>query len=158
LPELREALEHYGLSVGDAEGAVALIRGRPEPVRAKLVATLDFCLANAVGADAGVRAWLLAVLAGVDGDPWRTQVRQVAAEGDGPALARLVQEGEVGRQPPAFLALLAADFRLPSGPDRVNLLRQAQRLYPSDFWVNHDLASELYRRVFPGSYRVVAAD
>jgi tetratricopeptide (TPR) repeat protein len=38
-------------------------------------------------------------------------------------------------------------------------LRQAQRLYPGDFWVNHDLASELFQRDHSGiSYRVVAAD
>jgi serine/threonine-protein kinase len=45
-PELRGALEAYGLRVGDTEKAVARIGGRPGPVREQLVAALDFCLFN----------------------------------------------------------------------------------------------------------------
>jgi serine/threonine protein kinase len=158
-PQLRAALEAYGLRVGDAAQAVALVGGRPEPVREKLVAALDICLANARREGDGVRAWLLAVLAGVDGDPWRTRARRATAGGDGPALARLVREPDAGRQPPAFLALLAVDFPLPDGPDKIELLRRVQQRYPGDFWSNHDLASALYQRVNPaGSYRVAAAD
>jgi hypothetical protein len=51
-PELRGAPEGYGLRVGDAEGAVARIGPRPEPVRAKLVA------ATASKAKSKVRAML----------------------------------------------------------------------------------------------------
>jgi tetratricopeptide (TPR) repeat protein len=149
-PELRGALEAYGLRVGDAERAVGLVGRRPGPVREKVVGALDFCLANAAQEGAGVREWLLAVLAGVDGDPWRTRVRQAFAGRDGRALARLVREAEVGRQPPGFLALLAVDFGPPAGADRVSLLRRAQRRYPGDFWVNLSLAYDLHQHVNRG--------
>src|SRR5262249_40756583 len=139
-PELRAALERYGLRVGDAEGAVGLIGRRPQPVQGKLVAALDFCLREARWDEARARTWLLAVLAGIDSDPWRTRVRQAMASRGRLPLASLVKEAEAGRQPPAFLALLTADFPLPSGSDSVSLLLDAQRRYPGDFWVNYELA------------------
>jgi superkiller protein 3 len=130
-------------------------------VRAKLVTALDFCLANAGRGEAEAQSWLLAVLAGVDGDRWRTRARRAAARGDGPALAGLVEEAEAARQAPAFLALLAAAFLRGDVQDKIkiDLLRRAQQRYPGDFWLNHDLAHALYLGVHPGSlYRAVAAD
>jgi serine/threonine-protein kinase len=152
-PLLRGALEGYGLRVGEVEQAVALLRRRPAPARQKVEGVLDFCLYEAKG-DAGARAWLTAVLAGVDGDPWRTRVRQAAAGHDGAALMKRAREPEAGEQPPAFLALLAAALPPQAGRDKLALLRQAQSRYPGDFWANHDLAQALERRTAPGeSYR-----
>jgi tetratricopeptide (TPR) repeat protein len=149
-PALRKAVEDYGLRVGDAGPAVALIGGRPEPVRPKLVAALDFCLVNAAGEDAGVRDWLLAVLAGVDGDPWRARARRALAGRDRAALTKLVREADAGRQPPAFLALLGQYLPPHAVRDKIDLLRRAQQRYPGDFWINFSLADALYHSSFPG--------
>src|SRR5262249_48130439 len=95
-PELKKALEDYGLRGGGPGPAAAVIGRRPGPVRQKLVGALDFCLHNAVTEEARVRGWLTAVLAGVDGDPWRIRVRRAVAEGNRPALVRLAREAEAG--------------------------------------------------------------
>jgi tetratricopeptide (TPR) repeat protein len=146
-PELRSALEGYGLRLSDPAQAKALLARRPGPVQEKLVAALDFCLANAARQDAGARAWLLAVLHGIDGDPWRKRVRQAAAVEDWPAVLRLLREPEASRQPPAFLALVAVDFPLQNTEEKIDLLRRTQGRYPGDFWANHDLAASLWNRI-----------
>jgi serine/threonine-protein kinase len=157
-PPLRVALERYGLRVGDAKGAVALVGGRPRPVREKLVAGLDFCLVHTPRGQTEARAWLLAVLAGVDGDSWRTQARQAAGRGDRPALARLLRRAEAARQPPELLALLAVVF-LDQDSHKLALLRRAQQSKPGDFWVNHNLGYALSERFNPSRLnRAVTAD
>jgi serine/threonine protein kinase/Flp pilus assembly protein TadD len=156
-PELRVALERYGLRVGDTRGAVALIGRRPKPVREKLVAALDFCLANAeMGRQVQARAWLLAVLAGADGNTWRMRARRAY----GPALARLVRMPEAARQPRAFLALLVGAAGAFEGQEKLKLalLRRAHQRSPGDFWVANDLAFELFKRFRRGTFRRPTAE
>jgi serine/threonine-protein kinase len=154
--ELRRALEEYGLRVSDAGQARVLLGRRPGPVREKLVAALDFCLANAARQDAGVRAWLLTVLDRIDPDSWRLRVRRAAAVEDWPTVLRLLREPEASRQPAAFLALVAVDFPLQNTDEKIDLLRQTQGRYPADFWANHDLAVALLQRVIRNPWDHVA--
>src|SRR5262249_30470649 len=138
LSRLKDALQEYGLKVGNGEpaAAVALIEGRPAVVRPTVVAALDLYLGNAKAAARKDRRWLRAVLHGVDPDPWREQVRRalwVGGERASLLLLELARQARVDQQKPAFLVSLAQ--HLPRGPDHIliDLLRRAHRQYPTDF-------------------------
>jgi tetratricopeptide (TPR) repeat protein len=139
LTPIREALRKYGLAIGSLAPAEAGARvlSRPEAVRRNLVAALDECLKLTPGQETVARAWLLAVLAAADNDPWRAQVRKAMAAGDRKALARLTQAVDVEKQPPSFLIPVAENLDMLA---RIALLRQIQRAYPADLWANEFLA------------------
>jgi tetratricopeptide (TPR) repeat protein len=146
-PEVRDALEHYGIKIGaraPAEAA-AIIQGRPEPVRAILVAALDRCLRLAPQGDKQARQWLLATLDAADSDAWRVRVRRAALDGDRKALEALARDADVASQPPSFLLFLAESLAW-GGPVeslQLELLQRAQRAHPADLWANHDLGQRL---------------
>ena len=71
------------IGAGAPAQAAAIVQGRPEPVRANLVAALDRCLGLAPKGDAQTREWLLATLDAADSDPWRMRVRRAMLDGDG---------------------------------------------------------------------------
>jgi tetratricopeptide (TPR) repeat protein/serine/threonine protein kinase len=144
-PEVRQALQQYGIAVGvtPLSEAVARVQGRPADVQARLLAALHECLAYAPSQEAEARRWLVEVLNAADDDPWRAQLRQAWVADDGPAFGRLAGRAEVRKQPPSFLLWVA--HRLPpgAGPTRLEMLRRAQQTYPADFWANHGLAAAL---------------
>src|SRR5262249_47312889 len=74
----------------------------------------------------------------VDSDPWRTQVR--VAQADPNTLKRLADSPESLAQPPTSLCLLG-DYLHRQGEVEAaaTLLAKAQRKYPDDFWVNHNV-------------------
>jgi serine/threonine-protein kinase len=155
LPRLRRAFEAYGLPVRrSAVGqVVARIRGRPAASRRQLTTALDvlrFYVRHAAPGAAGELAWLSAALDGIDPDPWRRRARVALAGPDPAELARLSRQAEADQQPAAFLHLLT--LPLPdSSPDKVDLLRRAQRRHPGDFWINHDLGHALQKQANPTS-------
>jgi tetratricopeptide (TPR) repeat protein len=160
-PEIRDALAHcYGIKIGAGvpAQAAAIVRGRPEPVRASLVAALDRCLSLTPKGDAQTREWLLATLAAADSDPWRVRARRAMLDGDRKALESLARAVNVRRQPSSFLLwvaeVLARESILPyvrGGLARespaesieLELLRRIQRDYPTDLWANHGLGMML---------------
>ncbi|HXG09371.1 MAG TPA: tetratricopeptide repeat protein, partial [Gemmataceae bacterium] len=79
-------------------------------------------------------------------DLWRDRFRQAFERRDGSALQGLARQPEVLAQPPATVHLLALMLRQTGQtPVAVAVLRQAQRRYPDDFWVNHELGYALLR-------------
>jgi tetratricopeptide (TPR) repeat protein len=102
---------------------------------------------------------LLAVSRKADADPWRDRLRDALEGGDGKALVALAARaasGDVRRWPPETLGLLARTLVLTGegDVDGVNrqqvavFLRNAQRQYPQDVWLNLALA-EYYLHVNP---------
>jgi tetratricopeptide (TPR) repeat protein len=147
VPLLRKAFQAYGLPAGKGEPAVAAkrIRQRPAAVRAAIVAALDEwddLAGNPIfRIEEPHRDWLRAVLEAAEPeDAWGRQVRAARAEKDNAkrraALEKLATSADIARVPARALTRLAE--RLAPAP-RVVLLRRAQAIYPSDFWVNHHL-------------------
>jgi eukaryotic-like serine/threonine-protein kinase len=99
-----EAFRDQGLGEppNDVEGVAVQVRA--SKWAAHLVAALDDWAVCA--ADPARQEWLLAVARRADPDPWRDQVRDLAAWRDGKALAKLARAASLGEQPvPLLLAL-----------------------------------------------------
>ena len=143
-PELRDALDRYGVTLGVTPPAevAARIGGRPEPAQRTLVAALDDCL-FAPKADPAARRWLPTALDAADGDTWRRQVREAGLAGDRAAVERLARGAEVEKQPPSFLLLVANNLPAQSAAARLELLRRTREAHPADLWANLWLADEL---------------
>jgi tetratricopeptide (TPR) repeat protein len=145
LSEIRDALAHYGIPIGAGSPgrAAAVIQGRPEPVRAHLVAALDRCLRLEPKENTQARQWLLATLGAADTDAWRSRVRRAVLDHDLKALEPLAREVNVRTQSPDFLVEVAQTVGYVSRPLRVELLRRVQRAYPADLWANQNLGRSL---------------
>jgi serine/threonine protein kinase/Flp pilus assembly protein TadD len=131
----------YGIRLGIAapEEVAAFIQRRPQATQRQLIAALDCCLGCANETDTELKAWLAAALEATDADPWRNRVRSALAMRDGSALIQLAQNVKVAREEPSFLLLLASKISSDADPLRLALLRQIQRAYPSNSWVNDHL-------------------
>ncbi|MFO0842659.1 MAG: protein kinase [Gemmataceae bacterium] len=146
IPALREAFRRYGIQLGVTELAdvVARIKGRPERVRAQLIAALDEYLTLAwQREEPPARKWLTAVLEGADRDAWRAKARKAQYAGDRPLLEKLAREVDERDQPPSFLLWVAAGLREGRPATHLAFLRRIQRAYPADFWANLSLAEAL---------------
>jgi serine/threonine-protein kinase len=142
MPEIRAALQDYGIDLGvtPPADAAARIQSRPEPVRRQVIAALDECRRWA-GGDDQMRQWLSTVLSAADGDEWRTSARKALYPTAGSAALRLAHEVDAKKQPPGFLLVFAR--RLPTYGERLELFRRIQDTYPDDLWANLRLAHEL---------------
>ena len=130
----------YGIDIdmGPEERVAELIRAKPQGIREALVAALDDWVWHA-GGDGSLR--LRYIVRGADRDPWRNAIRDAVVEGDTAALRQRAHDPDVARQPAATLHRLGnALVQAHEFDEAVALLRQAQYLYPHDFWINHDLA------------------
>ena len=122
-------------------------------IRPALAAALDdFAEARAelFGASDDVRLLLLGVACDLDPNPRRNQLRALVGRPVVPQfqdeLQALAERTDVADQAPATLVLLARTLVRIGRPDAGrDLLREAQRHHPDDFWVNFHLA-ELSRR------------
>jgi serine/threonine-protein kinase len=95
--------------------------------------------------DPAQRDRLLPVAGAADADPWRGRLRDLLARPDRAALEGLARQPEALAQSPATLVLLARALRRSSAVEEaVALLGKAQDRYPTDFWLNHNLALYLY--------------
>jgi hypothetical protein len=134
-----KAFRDYGLDVAAAEKAGDWIRARS--IAVVLAAALDDW-AVVRWEDVGMRKRLLAIARVADPDPLRTQVRQALAADDRGQLLALANR-IAGADFPASTLVSVGRVLQKSGGGRaqtVTLLREAQRRYPGDFWVNHELA------------------
>jgi tetratricopeptide (TPR) repeat protein len=108
--------------------------------------------------------YLLGVARRVDADGWRNQLRHVLASGEEKRLSELARQAPVDELSATTLALLGKSL-LGAGmhPAAVELLTRAQRRFPADFWINHNLAWALTRVQPPrreeavGFYRAAVA-
>ena len=153
MPKFREAFQAYGLPAGEGEPAAAAerIRQRPTAVRAAIVATLDAWDGLANNKDLGIteshRKWLRSVLEAAEPeDGWGRRMRAARAEKDPvqrqAALKALAASAIEAKAPAQTLTKLAEALR---PPEAAKLLREAQRRYPADFWVNQNLGDVLQR-------------
>jgi serine/threonine protein kinase/Flp pilus assembly protein TadD len=124
-------------------------RIRGSAIREQLVAALDDW---ALASSNSLVRWQLTVLASsVDPDPrWRDRMPGPLVWDERAALEKLAAEIPVAEQSPQFLNVLEVRLRR-AGADAERFLRKAQRLHPSDFWLNLDLGLVLMRKDKPAA-------
>jgi serine/threonine protein kinase/Flp pilus assembly protein TadD len=141
----RKAFEGYGIArdaMAARQAAARINRCRP-PIQAILVAALAdwFSLA---GDDPEERDWLHQTVLATEQGGWWRQAHTAFFGKDRAALQALADKVEVNKLPPAPLVTIARCLdALDRGPAALRLLRRAQSQYPTDFWVNNQLASAL---------------
>jgi serine/threonine protein kinase/Flp pilus assembly protein TadD len=146
LPEFRQAFSIYGLRADliTPEDAAALIRRRPPSVHGALVAALDHWLILACYANAPEVDWLKRVLSAADSDSWRQRLRTARLRNDRQTLEKLARGVDAAAQPPQELFLLDRALHQRGAEEgAVALLQRAQKAFPGDFWINHDLGMAL---------------
>jgi tetratricopeptide (TPR) repeat protein len=145
------------LSPDDAAG-----RLRQCSVAAELAAALDnwsdAAKRSAPATEARVTR-LVALAQAADPDPVRCQLRQARAGGDVKTLAGLAASVSVDDLPPATALRIAMALEDSDPSAAETLLRQAQRRYPADFWINWELGAFLcnHRKDYDGSIRFLTA-
>jgi serine/threonine protein kinase/Flp pilus assembly protein TadD len=142
-----KAFARYGLNLRTHKPAAAAraIRRLPGSLRRPLVAALDdwsLC-------DPERAAYLGRIADAADADPWRRRFRLA---GDLKALGNLAAEATKKPLASVTLDLLAGRFaRTGARAEAVALWRQAQQLYPQDFWINFNLGMNLQPGARKGS-------
>ncbi len=150
------AFEEYGIDVAvlPAEEAAQRIHGRS--IRLELARALDFWSSMRRRAGkTGPPDWkrLLAVAKLADPDPWRKELRDALQRRDRKALEAVAATADVPSLSPATLHLLGyALSDVGAAEHAVSLLRQAQRQYPGDLWLNDALAWFCYSALRPPLY------
>ncbi len=80
----------------------------------------------------------------IDGDPWRRELRDAWSAGDVERLRALASDASIARATPVDLDLLARCLvERGDRPTAVAVYRRAARLHPGDFWIHHNLATQL---------------
>lgn len=119
------------------------------PIREELLIALDNAAFIArVNQDRSVIDRFLGIASLADPDPWRNRFRQAAAWFDRDALLLLSEEARSSAQtPPSHQVVLVGVLLgwLGSNDKALDILRDAQRLNPLDFWVNLELGNALAR-------------
>jgi tetratricopeptide (TPR) repeat protein len=144
------AFQEYGIEVetlGVQEAAKAL---RARRIWLALVLALDDWHYVRRNLNPDERSWkhLLAVAQAADADELRNQLRHalVTRLPDRKVLARLAASNQLAELPAATLVLLGRFLDLSREVEKaVTVLRQAQRRFPNDIWINHDLGYYLMR-------------
>ena len=134
---------------------------RREVSAAVLPALDDWVAVRSKISDQAATEKLVAVLRTADPDPWRQRLRDALVRKDWPALENLAKSPDLDRQPAATITFLCAALREQAESDidtpgkiagelgprgflmEIDILRCAQRNYPSDFWINHRLGITL---------------
>jgi tetratricopeptide (TPR) repeat protein len=144
-----QAFRAYGLDVEGSGPAEAGEWIRRRSIRVELAAALDdWALVRRKDRGRDDPSWrpLQALARAADPDPLRSQVRQALESGDGAQLeaaANAAAGADLSATTLLVLWLALRDVDL--SEKAVALLREAQRHYPGDFWINYDLAQSLMR-------------
>src|SRR5262249_45524632 len=142
-----EGFREYGIDVERLPPQEAGERLRERGSAVALAAALDhWASVRRRTRNAGDQSWkhLLAVARVADPDPWRNQLREALQGKDRKALVELAASDRVIDLPAPTLFLLGdALGQLGATQPAEALLRQAQRRYPDDFWINHPPAEHL---------------
>jgi serine/threonine protein kinase/Flp pilus assembly protein TadD len=146
VPQYERAFREYGIDVARLGPQEAAARIRAKSIRLELAAALDewtLVRRKAHQDDTGWRE-LLATARLADPDEWRNQLREALARPDPKLLQELAASDRTAGLPPATLALLGMALQKTGAIEQAAaLLRQAQRWYPDDFWINAELAYTL---------------
>jgi serine/threonine protein kinase/Flp pilus assembly protein TadD len=139
------AFRSYGLDLATLDLHEAAARIGKSAVRDHLVAALDhWAYTVKPRTDKAGQRRLLAIGQLADGDVWRRRFRDLDPSRDRTDLERWATRQEVMGQPPATLLVLGLALRAAGARGAaVELLRQAQRQHPDDFWINHNLGRAL---------------
>jgi serine/threonine protein kinase/tetratricopeptide (TPR) repeat protein len=139
------AFSRYGLDAVALEPSEAAARVRDSAIREALVAGLDAWMHVKPRQDQD-RARLRAVADAADDNAWRRAFREAALTGDEQKLKKLAAQEEALAQPPAVLTSLGSVlYAARLWYEAEYILRQAQRRYPQDFWINFNLGQDLIR-------------
>jgi serine/threonine protein kinase/Flp pilus assembly protein TadD len=138
-----EAFAEYGIDVDSLEAAEAAECIRARAIWLELATALDCWARQRHTAKKPGWPRLIAVARLADPDEWRNQVRDALERGDQETLRKLASSPRISGLPLPTLSLLGGAIK----DDRANeaVLRQAQRKYPHDFWINFQLAWTLER-------------
>jgi tetratricopeptide (TPR) repeat protein/serine/threonine protein kinase len=139
-----EELRAFGLDVGELDADEAAGRVRATAIRDRLVAALDDWVWVKRKLHLPGREQLLTMLQRADDDPWRDRFCQAFERGDHQALESLARNQQAPAQSPAMVVLLGTGLRWAGKAGlAVEVLWQAQRRHPDDFWINTSLAHAL---------------
>ncbi len=137
------AFREYGIDVEslEPEEAAELVRGRP--IWLELATAVDYWAGQRQKAKRPHWQRLIGLARIADPDEWRNQVREALERSDQEALRALAASPKIGELPVQTLSLLGGAIKDDAANEAV--LRQAQRKYPHDFWINFQLAWTLER-------------
>ena len=122
-----------------AERVAELIRAQSPELRVALVEALDDWAEHANTPDV---QRLLAIARQADPDPWPNKIRDAVEGKKVEVLRQLARDPDVAHRSAATLVRLGSALAVAeSRSDAVALLREAQRLYPNDFWINKHLSN-----------------
>jgi len=152
-----QAFMNYGIDMTTMPTTEAAERIRARSIRRTLARALDFWSGmRRVAATNVPPNWkqLLEVAREADPDPWRSQVRAALSGDDRKALEALAASVAARQLPPDSLTLLGRSLGdyLSSPAQAVSLLRQAQRQYPADLWINDALGWYCFSALKPPKY------
>jgi tetratricopeptide (TPR) repeat protein len=152
--EYGRAFRDYGVDVEELAVEQAIDRLKTRPALAiPLAVALDHWVFVRWGiSERDAAGWkrLVAVARGIDPEPLRDRLRSTwgrrVSEVQG-ELHRLAESIDIRAQHPATLASLAQSLSQVQQLDSaLRLLRDAQYVYPGDFWLNFDLGFALYEQ------------
>jgi tetratricopeptide (TPR) repeat protein/serine/threonine protein kinase len=154
--EYSRAFREYGVNVEElaVETSIDRLRTRPALAIALAAALVEWAYVRAVVSGKDAAGWerLMAVARGIDPEPLRDQLRSTWGQPFSSELQdklrRLAQSIDIRAQHPATLASLARTLlqRLKHSDAALRLLRDAQYVYPGDFWLNFELGNALHAR------------
>jgi serine/threonine-protein kinase len=149
--DYRAAFASYGLDVDvlTTEEAARLLSGRPETELMEVAAALDDWALERRRLQRPEAEWrrLVALARALDPDVWRDALRALDPTDNArqrSKLLELAQTANVSRLPPASVELLGRALRQAGELKKAEeVLRQGQRHYPKDVWLNYKLAEVL---------------
>ncbi len=144
--EYVQTFQAYGINVQNLEPAIAAKIIARSPIRIQLVAALDeWAIVSLRGKGDGKP--LIAVARQADPDERRNRLRDFLEQPAEKRKASLLESAasvKVADLPAATVSLLGEALAMHGcANEAVDLLKQAQRRYPNDFWVNLALAYSL---------------
>jgi tetratricopeptide (TPR) repeat protein len=141
----RQAFTDYGLDVDRLTPEEAGKRLAASPVAEDLIVALDSWAR--VLRDFRAVEKLRAIASQADRDGWRKRLRSLDAGKDRAAICQLAAAPLPERLAPSTIILLADQLRFAGEKAKaLEVLRQAQRQHPGDFWLCFELAGHSFRR------------
>jgi serine/threonine-protein kinase len=160
-----QAFRDYGVDVDElaVEESIKRIKTRPKLTVAVAVA-LDAWFGARARINHGAADWkrLIDVARGIDPEPVRDRIRATLGRPTAEVrdeLRWLAESIDVRAHAPATIQRLARNLRQTNQMDvAVQLLRDAQRVHPDDFWLNYDLGTILWdQKDYDGAARFYTA-
>ena len=155
LPKYAVEFRENGYDPDAADWTSLLRRLSESPVRAYLLAALDDWALTET--DAGARKRLFALTAEVTGQPWRTRLAEVWADGE--RLAKAYDAIPPGERSAGLIAGVGVRLQV-LGQDGIRRLEDGLLRFPSDFWLHTSIGlhggKERQMRLI-GAYRAALA-